>query len=475
MKGKKIIFVNPPLTAEESYGKLAAAGSHLPPLGLCVLAAVARDEGYTVKILDSPALGYTYDDAFKWISKERPDYVAIAAVTLTIHKAAKLADMLKKANKNIKIIIGGPHISSTENVAIKTMNLFKSFDVGISGEAEFTLKELLPALDNEKDLKKIQGLVVRDKSKVIVTSKRPFIENLDDVPFPAWDLLPDLAKNYRPAAFSFNKLPSTVLVTSRGCPGGCTFCHASVFGLKYRAFSADYLIKMVDHLYYKYGIRDILFLDDIFVLFKERTKKFCEHIVKNKMNLSWACQSRIDLVNPEILKIMKEAGCWQISYGIESGSQKILDDTKKRITLDQIREAVKWTKDSGIRSKGFFMIGLPTETRQTINDTMRFMKELPLDEVEVTLFTPFPGIEEYERAQRLGNLKDNWDQMSEYNVVFTPKGISEKELLSLQKRALIGFYLRPRIIFGYLKMINSFGQVKKLFLGAKSLLNLAIS
>ncbi len=210
----KIIFVNPPLTLEEMYGKLAIAGSRDPPLGLCYLAAITKEKGYETKILDAPAMNFGIKRSLEYILKENPDYVGITAVTLSITKAAKLAKMIKNINKNIKIIIGGPHITG---IPKKTMELFKEFDIGVIGEGEITIVELLDHLNNKKSLNKIKGIVYRKNGRIILNKRREFISNLDKLPLPAWSLLPNLAKTYIPSAFGYEKLPSNVLITSRGC------------------------------------------------------------------------------------------------------------------------------------------------------------------------------------------------------------------------------------------------------------------
>ncbi len=232
---------------------------------------------------------------------------------------------------------------------------------------------------------------------------------------------------------------------------------------------------MIKHLYYNYGIRDILFDDDAFTLFRDRLIELCDLLKKEKMNLSWSCNSRVNLVNKDILKLMKDAGCWQISYGIESGNQEVLNSLKKGITLEQIRKAIKSTKEAGIKTKGFFMVGVPTDTKKTIEQTIKFMKELPLDFVEITLFTPYPGSELYETAKKIGWFDDNWEKMSAYECVYTPKNVSIKELKNYQKEALRKFYLRPKIILNQIKMMKNFSQILRTFKGGFGLLKLLIS
>lgn len=447
----KIIFVNPPLSLKERYGDLAAGGSLLPPLGLAHLAAVTRKEGFKTQIMDVAALGMDVKEATEEITDQSPKYVGITAATTSIYNAARLAREIKEKDKDITTVIGGPHLTSLPE---KTMEMFPQFDFGVVGEGEATIVELLSQLEQNEDLEKIKGLVMRKNGKIIKTPLRPFIDDLDTLPLPAWDLLPDLTRYYRGAAHSFLRLPSSSLITSRGCPGKCTFCDRSVFGKKCRAFSARYLMVMIKHLVKNYGIRDIVFHDDTFIAFKARLRELCQRLKRERLNLVWSCTARVDYVDPQILKVMREAGCWQIAYGIESGSQQILDFLKKEITLRKIEKALKWTKEAGIRSRGYFMIGVPRETKETIEMTIDFAKRIDLDDFHISFFSPYPGTELYKRVEKYGTFYEEWPKMNGWFPVFIPKGLTQGELERYQKIAFKEFYLRPKIILSYLSRLK---------------------
>ncbi|MEW6063422.1 MAG: radical SAM protein [Nanoarchaeota archaeon] len=465
---KKITFVFPPLTMQQRYGKIVAKGGSLaPPLGLCNLAAVTRENNYETKIVDAAALNLNINLAFKEITRNNPDYVGFTASTLSINTVNKLAGMIKNENKDAKILLGGPHITADP---INTIRNFKNIDIGIYGEAEKTVIELLLKLKNKKSLNKTKGIVFRKDKKIIQTEPRPLIKELDSLPLPAWDLLPDITKFYRPPLFSFKRLPSTSIVTSRGCPAQCIFCDRSLFGNILRGYSAEYVMKMIYELYHKYGIRDILIDDDVFTVFRQRTIQICNQLIKEKLDLTWSCNSRIDHVNPKILKLMKKSGCWQIAYGIESGSQKILNFIKKGITLNQIENACRWTREAGIRSRGFFMIGHPTETKETIMETINFARRIDIDDFQMTAFTPLPGAEVYKIADEYGTFNKDFDKMNMWTPTFIPKGLTKKDIEHYQKLAFRKFYLRPKIIYSYLKMLKNWNDVKKLLQGAEVLI-----
>lgn len=468
-----IIFINPPLTLEERYGKLSSGGSLLAPLGLATLAAITRDKGFKTELIDSAALELSYEKTVDQIMQRAPKYVGITATTIAIHNAAKLAQELKKKCKDIFIIIGGPHISS---IPEDTLSRFPQFDAGVIGEGDVTIVEMLNTLQENKDLKQVQGLIIRVNGSIERTPGRELLPDLDKLPLPAWDLLPNLTQYYRPAANSFYQFPSSGVVTSRGCPGKCIFCDRTVSGDKLRMYSASYLMRMVKHLYSNYGVRDIIFHDDNFIAFRKRLYEFCDMLIKENLKLTWSCTARVDMVTPELLKMMKRSGCWQIAYGIESGSQEVLDFLKKGITLNQIKDALRWTKEARIMNRGYFMIGVPTETVQSIRKTIDFLLELKLDDFHMSMYTPHPGTEIAKSIHEYGIVDNDWRKFGGWHPVFIPNGLSKKELVYYHKLAFRRFYFRPRIIYQYLSSIfRDYRNILKLFLGAKGLLRYTYS
>jgi len=213
-------------------------------------------------------------------------------------------------------------------------------------------------------------------------------------------------------------------------------------------------MKMIKHLYYEFGVREILIEDDTFLIFQKRLKKICEMLSEERLDLSWSCLGRVDTVNPQILKLMRKAGCWQIGYGIESGSQRILDFIKKGINLEQIQSALLWTRKAGIKTKGFFMIGHPLETRETIEETIRFAKRIDLDDFDINKFTPFPGSEINKIANKYGKFDNDWEKMNLLQTVFVPFSLTKRDIEYYSRKALREFYLRPNIIFSHLRLLT---------------------
>ena len=463
-----IVLINPPLSLEERYGRFARGGTQTPPLGLAQLAAVTRAQGYDTAIVDCAALGLGYGDAVARVAASGFEYVGLTAVTPAIHNAGQLARELKQANEGLCVIIGGPHITA---VPEETMRAYAAFDIGVVGEGEETLVELLDSLVEGAPLEGIAGLIYRAGDGALrMTEPRPFIKDLDSLPMPAWDLLPTLSQHYETPTFYLGKTPSSSLVTSRGCCGRCTFCDRSVFGNMYRMHSAERVVEMMQLLHDRFGINDVIIHDDAFVLNKRRVERFCALLIESASQMTWGCNARVNMVNPDLLRAMKAAGCWHIGYGIESGSQRVLDVIHKDITLEQIADAVTWTHDAGIRTRGFFMIGHPTETEESIRETITLAKSLPIDDFQITFFTPFPGSEIHQEIKTYGAFDGQWQRMNMWEPLFIPKDLTRKQLIYWQRRAFREFYFRPPTIWRYLKLMRNPRHAVKLFRGGITLL-----
>lgn len=452
-----IVLINPPLSLEERYGHLSPGGSLMPPLGLCNLAAVTREKGYKTEIVDSVALCLDFEETVGKILALSPKYVGITAATVSIHSAAKFANLLKKTNNKATIIIGGPHLTA---VPYETMERFPEFDIGVIGEGEDTISELLEGLESGRELRGIRGLIIRNESKLFMTEGRPFIEDLDTLPMPAWDLLPSLPEYYRPSLLRLSRLPATGLVTSRGCTGKCIFCDRSVFGNRCRAHSADYVIEMIKLLHFKYKMKEIFIFDDNFIIFRSRLFKICETLMKENLDLTWSCFARIDFITPEVLEAMKEAGCRTISYGVETGSQDILNFLEKGIDLEKAVQVLRWTKEKGIMTRALFMIGLPGETEETMRMTINFAKRREIDDIAITIFTPLPGAKLTDDIEKYGEFENDWRKMSQHYPVFVPSGLQREDIEKYCNLAYKEFYLRPRIICKFLSRMDSFAHLR---------------
>jgi radical SAM superfamily enzyme YgiQ (UPF0313 family) len=442
----KILFATPPLSMGKRYGTLAGIGSSAPTLGILQLAAVTRQQGVETFLLDAAALNLDQAAFLKQLAEISPDILGLSATTLSITHAAGVAASAKQMAPKLSVIIGGPHISA---VPVETMERFPVFDVAVVGEGEETVLELLTALSGAKPLSEVEGIVYRDESGVRMNQRRPFLKALDTLPRPAWDMLEGFPQRFSPAVFKTRRLPAASLVTSRGCPNKCIFCDRSVFGASCHVFSAGYVVDMMVELYEKFGVREFCFEDDTFITFKARLVEICQRLIDLKLGISWSCLGRVNQVTEENLLLMKRAGCWQISFGVESGSQEILENIHKKVTLQQIRHALQISRDAGLLNKGFFIVGHPGETKETLQMTYDFIMDNPLDDISVTMLTPFPGTELHARAAEFGTFDPDWEKMNLLNTVFVPYGLTEGDLLQAQKKMIRDFYLRPRIIASY--------------------------
>lgn len=436
----------PPASLEERYGNISSVGSTMPSLGLAYLASFIRQYNYSPFIIEPAAFNLGYSDILDRIRSIKPAYVGISSSTTTIVNAAKMAELIKAYDPGITTIIGGPHITA---VPYETMVRFKHFDIGVIGEGEFILRDLLEILRTNGDLRLVHGIALRDKNgSVIINKRREYIEDLDILPMPAWDLIPNFPNAYRLSAPMSIKKPEASIITSRGCPHECIFCDRSVFGHRYRLHSAAYVVESFQVLKEKFKVKHIMIYDDTFIMAKKRVHDICEKLIKIKNDVIWSCLGNIN-VEYDTLALIKKAGCWQIGFGIESGSERILKMLKKRQTIEDIRRAITISKKVGIKTRGFFIIGSPGESRQDIRKTIDLAKELPLDDFQMTNFTPFPGSEAYSIVTQYGEFDSRWEKMNILEPIFVPNSLTKEELTKLQNDAHKEFYLRFHTIWNY--------------------------
>ena len=430
-----------------------------PPLGLASIAAVLEGENYQVEILDANALRLSESEVAK--ETGNVDIIGITAMTPFINSAIKVAKEIKKGKPGSTVIVGGAHVTALPE---ETLRNVPEIDIIVRGEGEETVVELYEALKSSDSLQKVRGITYRDNGRSKSTPMRPLIANLDSLPFPAYHLLP--LHKYKPHPPHGRRLPFMAMVTSRGCPYNCIFCSKPIFGRKFRSQSPQRIASEVEYLAGKFKIKEIAFYDDIFTLDKKRIAKLAKEFKKRDLSIPWTCETRVDSVTEELLKEMKEAGCYMIAYGIESGNQTILNSLRKKITIEQVREAVKVTRDIGIQTIGYFMLGSPGETPLTIRQTIDFANYLPLDFAQFSVTIPFPGTDLYNLYLEQGIGNENWDNFIYANRGSVSAPVFETALLSkddLQKwniKAYKEFYLRFSYIWERLKKTNSIGNLK---------------
>ncbi|MGB9022701.1 MAG: radical SAM protein, partial [Candidatus Bathyarchaeia archaeon] len=358
-----------------------------------------------------------------------------------------------------------PHVTALPEETLQN----SCFDIGVVGEGELTMVELVDKLQSGQSLDNVRGIVYRERGRVRRNPARPYIVDLDSVPFPARHLLSPLDV-YRPTPSAHRCLPQATMITSRGCPYNCTFCDRSVFGSAYRTRSARNVVDEMEMLVEKHGAKEIRFWDDTFNIDARRVIQICEEIRARGIDMPWTCLGRVNHMNVEVLRAMAESGCWQVDYGIESGNQRLLDGIAKGITLDMIRTVAKMTGRAGIKMRGFFMLGLPGETEETMRQTIEFAKTLDLSAAVFHITTPFPGTKLYETVLESGELdpKTSWDNYSIFSSEaspYIPKGLSRETIKQYQTEAYRSFYIRLSFILRQVLGIRSLSDIRRYMTG----------
>lgn len=460
------ILILHPSTFRKNYGDYADAGGRSQPLGICYIAAVLEKNNIDVSILDADILDLTFEQTLQEIIKSNPKVLMISILTTTYNAVVELSEALKKKIPELTIIVGGPHLATNPETTLEN----SCFDAGVIGEAEYTTLEVVLHILNGEDFHDCKGIIYKKNNKIVKKPERELIQNLDELPIPAYHLLPPI-EIYHPQIHSYKYKPVIGMITSRGCPYRCIFCDQGVFGKRFRYLSAHIIVQHIEELQKKYGIKEVTFFDDVFTLNKKRVYEFCDEIEKRNIKIAWSCLTRADHIDQEMLIRMKKSGCWLIAMGIESGNQEILNFIKKDITLEKIKQATDWAYEAGIKVRGFFQIGHPKETEQTIEDTINFAKSLKIYSAEFTISTPFKGTELYEIAKQYGTFDiSDTSSFSQMFPVFTPYGFTQEELLKKQKELHRRYYLRPKKILEFALLIRDFSDLKRYWSGAKILL-----
>ena len=446
----KIFLVNPPQLTRYPQ----------PPMGLAMMGAVLEREGYQVAILDANALGLQPEEVAPRVADA--DVVGLTAITPTINTAISIARHLKQANPHLTIILGGPHATLLPEETLATA---PDIDIIVRGEGEGTFIKLLRAWEQEQPLANIPAISYRQNGKVTSTPAGTTTVDLDSLPFFAYHLLP--RQKYKPHPPYGRALPFAAIITSRGCPYNCSYCSKPVFGNRFRGQSPERVVEEIDYYQDRFGIKELAFYDDVFTLNKERAYAIADGILKRGLKLSWTCETRVNLVDKELLRHIKQAGCYSIAYGIESGSQEILNTLDKDISLEQVEEAVRLSQEVNLQTIGYFMIGSPGESPETVSQTIQFAKKLKLDFAQFSVTMPFPGTRLYRLY--LDSRKDSrilWESFvydragSEIAPVFETSVLSRTDLQYWIRRAYKEFYLRPSHLWQQIRQTTSIRDLK---------------
>ncbi|MBU2633723.1 MAG: B12-binding domain-containing radical SAM protein [Nanoarchaeota archaeon] len=444
----KILLVKPPQKTNEIQ----------PPLGLGYLASTIKN--FTdVQILDCIKENYSINDFKKFISKNKFDIIGFQCYTVDLNIVKELIKITKTIMPHSITLVGGPHPSLNP---LNTLD-YLSVNYGFCGEAEIGFPLLIKNLKkNKKKFSEIPGLIYKEKDKIRINPNK-LVENLDDYEI-GWEFFNIDSYPLAPHGAFCKQYPTAPLIVTRGCPFQCTYCGAHLIsGRKIRYHSVDFIIKQIEFLNKKHGIKEIHIEDDNFTMKKQFVIEFCQKLIKKNLGITFTFPNgiRLDTLDSSIIRLMKKAGLYSVSVGIESGSDRILKLMRKNLTTSIIKEKIKLLRKEEIEIIGFFIVGYPGETKEDILKTIKFSKSLGLKRATFSAFKPFPGTVIYNELVKKGEIKKlKWENFSLDKIAWSPKGISTNELKKLRRKAFLEFYLRPQIILKMLSEIKNFQNFK---------------
>ncbi len=437
---KRVILVNPNTTEVYESSKVKYSVPQYAPLNLLIIAGALKQEGHKVKLVDLDLIEKNiFETLEKEVSEFQPEIVGITFTSALYSQCMKTIEIIRKNVPNALIVAGGAHASSEPRSVLK-----RDIDIAIMGEGDYAINDII-----KFDLKDIRGIAYKNEKKdIIINLPRPFEKDLDKTPMPDYDLV-DIY-TYKVPYTLRRRLPVAPLETSRGCLFGCVYCTKSVQGKTFRVKSSQRVFEEIKALKER-GYREFHIVDDMFTTFPSRTKDICKLMIENKIDMKWMCSNgiRVNSVDEELLRIMKKAGCYSVSFGVESGNDKILKRIDKAATTDDARKAVKLCKKVGIQTICFFMFGLPDETEENLRETLDFAKELNPDIAKFDIMIPLPSTIIYEEWKGKYIESYNWDDYAFHKrkPVYNHPNLSWETLNKYYHQAYREFYLRPSYIF----------------------------
>jgi anaerobic magnesium-protoporphyrin IX monomethyl ester cyclase len=436
-----VTLVNPP------YPENAHQHPPFTPLGLGYLAAVLEKNQYEVDVIDCQALRFSYDDFKSELSKRKPDIVGMTSTTLTYKSALRITKIVKEVHPNCLTILGGVHVTFWDDKALQEC---PQLDFVVRKEGENTIIELLDRLEKGGDFDDILGITCRKGKEIVRTPDRPYIEDLDSLPFPAHHLWPiERLKKYGDVIFP--------LMTSRGCVFWCEFCSAvRMFGRGYRMRSAKNVVDEMEKLHNTFGADKFTFYDDAFTVDQSRVEEICNELHKRKLNLTWDCGTRVDMVTKDLLQKMKDAGCIAVWFGVEAGSQRVIDAMGKGFTAAKTKKAFKLAKEIGLMTIASVVFGFPGETKESAWETIKLVEELDPDDIGYYIATPYPGTPMADYVKKMGWVRvTDFDKYDTATPIFEIPTMTMQELRELREQAFHRFYLRPTYV---LRMFSKGGM-----------------
>jgi radical SAM superfamily enzyme YgiQ (UPF0313 family) len=470
----RVVIANPPWPGEGYGTRSNVRWPHRRgdkvltfPIYLAYAVAVLEREGFGVIGIDAVDKELGIFDFVSEIKRINPKVILLEVSTPSISYDLQTAELLKEELPETIIIFCGPHASFFHN---KIIGNYIFVDVCIRGEFEFSLLDICSAIKRNEGLEKIAGITFRKRFKTIINPERNPIksEMLDNMPYPDRHFFK--IENYQQAYYGGKK--TALMISSRGCPYHCSFClwPNTLTGHIYRTRSPKSIVDEIEYLIDNHKVDEIYFDDDTFTIDAKRVKLICKEILRRKIKIPWLCNARVDNVDFETLKIMREAGCREAFYGLESGSDEILREISKGIDTKKLFKAIRMTQKAGIVASGSFVIGLPKESHKTIKETLKFAKKAHADYVQFTLASPFPGTKLFEEVKRKGLLHINsWEDLDGcHGPILSTEYLSKNELAGIIRKMYINYYTSPTIIWQNIKSIRGLRDTRRILRGIRS-------
>ncbi|MEA3544409.1 MAG: radical SAM protein [Thermodesulfobacteriota bacterium] len=446
----RILLVHPLGYEVSEAGKdIARIVNLMPPLGLASIAAYLERENLTADIIDCFAHPDSDQKIKQYMQQHQPAWIGFSCTTSSFLDAVRLTQLAKEICPEVRAVFGGPHVSALREQLLRD---YPAIDILVVGEGEETLNELMNC--GFETAATVAGIVLRDENGTpVFNGYRSEGIELDTLPFPAYEKLEGFPEIYKLPIFNYPKAPSTSCVSSRGCPYACSYCDRSVFQRSFRFNSAEYLYRHVKYLRERFGIRHINFYDDQFTFRRQRVEDFCNLMIASPLGMTFNCAVRAEHIDVELLTLMKSAGCWMVSLGIETGDENLLAQHRQNADLNMLADKIRLIKKCGIRTKGLLMMGLPGETEKSIQLSMDYVFSLPIDDFNLAKFTPFPGSPIYEKIHTVGNFDEDWPKMDCMSFQFVPYGMTKERMEELFNHFYRSHFQRPKVLLSYVTML----------------------
>jgi radical SAM superfamily enzyme YgiQ (UPF0313 family) len=459
------LLINPTASIETAGGRFKGLLTAMPPIGLALLAARLRQQGRGVAVYDAFIGRGGPEGVAREARNRRPDVVGLPVVTPCATDVFAQAAAVRAASPGSVIVMGNIHADLFAH-DILAQGLA---DIVVHGEAEDTIVDIDRAVVEKTDFASIPGISFRRGDEIVRTAERPQIEDLDSLPFPAWDLFP--MEHYGLFKFAQVASPATLICGSRGCPYRCTFCSLHVMGPRRRKRSVPNIVDEIEWLHERFGMKQVAFVDPIFPISRKEGLQFADELIRRGLHrkVKWVTETRVDLLDEEMLRRGYESGLRRVMFGIEVGDDAVLESLKKRFVVDESRAAIALCRKVGVQTVGFFMVAVPGDTPQSIERTIDLAREVEPDFAKFTVFVPYPGTTDYDNLKGQGKLQgaEQWSRYTSYPTrenppVYLPDGMSVDDVIRVHRRAFRRVYARPSTVWRHLVRIRTLSPMDAL-------------